>query len=72
MSAPVAPPEAPFEEPWQARLYALAVDLHARGRFAWPDFSAALGRHIAASEDPTGGDYWECWYAALTELVEPG
>lgn len=63
------PPEAPFAEPWQARVYALAVALHERGAFAWPDFTAALGARIAASTDPSGADYWECWYAALTDLV---
>lgn len=59
-----------FAEPWQARLHALTVELHRRGAFAWPDFATALGARIAASEDPTGGDYWECWYAALTDTID--
>lgn len=58
-----------FAEPWQARLHALTVELHARGQFAWPDFADALGARIAASGDPTGGDYWECWYAALDVVL---
>lgn len=57
----------PFTEPWQARAFALAVDLHEKGQFAWTDFSAALGERIAARPDPE--DYWECWVDALTAVV---
>ena len=55
MSAPDAPPlprTAPgapvFAEAWQARAFALAMALNARGRLAWPDFAAALGAELAA------------------------
>ena len=33
-----------FAEPWQARAFALAVQLHARGAFEWPAFAAAWRR----------------------------
>lgn len=58
-----------FSEPWHARVFALAVDLHERGTFTWPEFAAALAHRIAASDDPTGADYYPCWYAALTDLL---
>jgi nitrile hydratase accessory protein len=59
-------PEAPFEEPWQAQAFALAVQLSAAGVFTWPDWSAALGRELAA--DPQR-PYFESWLAALESLT---
>ena len=57
----MSPPELPglprdaegspvFPTPWAARAFALAVGLHERGAFAWPEFSAALAE--ARSADP--------------------
>ena len=62
--ATLSPPDLPglprdaagapvFPEPWQARAFALAVHLNARGAFAWPEFAAALGRGARAR--PGGG-----------------
>ena len=59
-------PEAPFAEPWQAQAFALAVELHAKGAFTWPEWSAALGARIAAAD---GGDYYEHWLAALETIL---
>ncbi len=68
MSAPkgaplprAAPGEPVFAEAWQARAFALAAELNARGRLAWPDFTAALGAELARD----GGDYWRAWLRAL-------
>ena len=55
-------PGAPvFAEAWQARAFALAAELNARGRLAWPDFAAALGAELARD----GDDYWRAWLGAL-------
>jgi nitrile hydratase accessory protein len=59
-------PEAPFDEPWQAQAFALAVDLHARGAFTWPEWSAALGAAIA---EAPAAPYYERWLAALERLA---
>jgi nitrile hydratase accessory protein len=59
-------PEAPFDEPWQAQAFALAVALSARGAFAWSEFSQALGAAIAAAPD---APYYEAWLKALEGLA---
>jgi len=56
----------PFPAPWAARAFALAVALHERGAFAWPEFSAALAEARAA--DP-GGEYHAAWLAALEAVL---
>ena len=57
--APDAPPElhaasVAFEQPWQAQIFALVVQLHQRGVFSWPEWSATLGDVLAQepSTDP--------------------
>ena len=55
-----------FREPWEAQAFALAVNLHARGHFGWPEFADSLSQTIrAAPERP----YYEQWLAALEDLV---
>ncbi len=56
-----APGEPVFAEAWQARAFALAAELNARGRLAWPEFTAVLGAELARD----GGDYWRAWLRAL-------
>ncbi len=59
-------PDAPFEEPWQARAFAMTVRLHEAGHFTWPVWSEHLGRALRAEP---GRSYWESWLAALEELA---
>ena len=35
-----------FAEPWQAQAFAMAVQLHERGLFTWPEWAETLGRRI--------------------------
>jgi nitrile hydratase accessory protein len=62
-----------FREPWEARAFALAVSLHARGLFSWKEWAAALAAEIAAAQvagDPDRGDtYYHHWLRALEKLV---
>ncbi|MEA2316137.1 MAG: hypothetical protein QOD44_326 [Solirubrobacteraceae bacterium] len=62
-----------FREPWEAQAFAMAVALHDRGVFTWPEWSAALGEEIAraqAAGDPALGDtYYAHWVAALERLL---
>ena len=63
-----------FAAPWEAQAFAMAVALHARGAFTWKEWSAALGRRIAAgTAGGDGGDdgsrYYEHWLAALEQLA---
>ena len=62
-----------FAEPWQAQAFAMTLQLHARGLFAWPEWAAVLSAQIAAAQaagDADLGDpYWQHWLAALEALV---
>ncbi|WP_342237543.1 nitrile hydratase accessory protein [Inquilinus sp. OTU3971] len=76
-AAPLPPRDADgpvFAEPWQAQAFAMAVALHQRGVFTWPEWAAALAAEIAragAAGDPDdGGRYYEHWLAALERLVQ--
>jgi nitrile hydratase accessory protein len=64
----------PFDEPWQAEAFALAVSLSAAGVFSWPEWAAALAAEIAAAGPADDGTrYYEHWQAALERLtVERG
>lgn len=66
MAGDTPTPEAPFETPWQAQAFALAVALNARGAFTWPEWSTALGAALAEAPD---APYWERWLAALERLT---
>jgi len=65
--------EPVFAEPWQAQAFAMAVALHQRGLFTWPEWAEALTKQIAAAQ--AGGDadlgdtYYRHWLAALETLV---
>lgn len=62
-----------FSAPWEAHAFALAVTLHERGLFIWPEWTLALTEEIARAQeagDPdTGGTYYRHWLAALEKLV---
>ena len=59
-----------FAEPWQAQAFALALQLHARGAFTWPEWAEALSRRLkAAGPADDGRRYYEHWLATLEDLV---
>jgi nitrile hydratase accessory protein len=62
-----------FREPWQAHAFALALTLHERGLFTWPEWAQVLATQISAAQgrgDADLGDtYYLHWLAALEELV---
>jgi nitrile hydratase accessory protein len=62
-----------FEQPWQAHAFAMAVSLHQRGVFTWPEWSNALAREIRAAAHPEEGRpgeaYYIHWLKALEGLV---
>ncbi|MBI3434979.1 MAG: nitrile hydratase accessory protein [Proteobacteria bacterium] len=62
-----------FREPWEAQAFALALALHQRGVFSWPEWAAALGAEIkraqAAGDPDTGATYYHHWLATLERLV---
>jgi nitrile hydratase accessory protein len=73
------PPGEPpvFREPWEASAFALAVALHTRGLYTWPEWAQALAQAIsraqAAGDPDTGEGYYRHWLDALeTLLAEKG
>lgn len=59
-----------FREPWEAQAFAMAVNLHARGHFTWPEWADALSNEIkTVGADDEGDDYYVYWLAALEKLV---
>ena len=65
--------EPVFAEPWQAQAFAMALALHQRGLFSWPEWAEALSLQIASAQaagDADRGDtYYRHWLAALEALV---
>jgi nitrile hydratase accessory protein len=62
-----------FREPWEAQAFAMALALHARGLFTWPEWAAVLADEIkraqAAGDPDTGETYYRHWLAALERIV---
>ena len=62
-----------FREPWEAHAFAMALALHARGVFTWPEWAAALAAEIkraqAAGDPDTGETYYSHWLNTLEKLV---
>jgi len=62
-----------FREPWEAQAFAMALTLHDRGVFTWPEWAAALAAEIkraqAAGDPDTGETYYRHWLATLEGLV---
>ena len=56
-----------FREPWEAQAFAMALALHQRGVFTWPEWAATLGAEIKRAQadgDPdTGETYYRHWLA---------
>jgi len=62
-----------FREPWEAQAFAMALALHGKGLFTWPEWAATLGEEIkraqAAGDPDTGETYYHHWLATLERLV---
>src|SRR5262249_15445571 len=39
-----------FREPWEAQAFAMALALHARGLFTWPEWAATLAQEIKRAQ----------------------
>jgi nitrile hydratase accessory protein len=63
-----------FNEPWEAKAFAVVLDLYDRGGFTWPEWVDCLSAEIAAAKDrgdPDLGDgYYLHWLTALEKLVD--
>jgi nitrile hydratase accessory protein len=62
--------ELVFEEPWQGRVFGMAVALHERGLYDWEEFRQALiGRIAEAERRPGPFVYYEIWLATFEGLL---
>ncbi len=57
-------PEAVFNEPWEARAFAVVVALSEAGHFQWAEFQQSLIEEIGAAEKTRH------WLGALTRLLD--
>ncbi|WP_298725306.1 nitrile hydratase accessory protein [uncultured Ferrovibrio sp.] len=62
-----------FRAPWEAQAFAMAVALHQKGLFNWPEWAQVLSEEIkraqAAGDPDTGETYYRHWLNALERLV---
>src|SRR5215470_3775148 len=62
-----------FREPWEAQAFAMALALHERGLFTWPEWATTLAGEIkraqAAGDPDTGETYYHHWLNTLERLV---
>ncbi len=62
-----------FREPWEAQAFAMALSLHQRGLFTWPEWAATLAEEIkraqAGGDPDSGEDRHRHWLNALERLV---
>jgi nitrile hydratase accessory protein len=62
-----------FRAPWEAHAFAMALALHARGVFTWPEWAATLASEIKRAQaegDPdTGETYYLHWLSTLERLA---
>lgn len=65
--------EPVFAEPWHAQIFAMALKLHERGLFEWPEWSSMLAEEIAKAQragDPDFGDtYYSHWLNTLERML---
>ena len=68
---PKSPEGAPiFPEPWAAEAFAMTVHLHEKGLFALSEWAETLSRQLhQPGRADDGSDYFDCWVAALSELL---
>jgi nitrile hydratase accessory protein len=45
-----------FREPWEAQAFAMALSLHQRGLFTWPEWAATLADEIKRAQAAGGAD----------------
>ena len=61
-----------FNEPWEAKAFALAVNLSEAGYFSWPEWVTHFSREIKSAKDrgdpDLGETYYHHWLNALENI----
>ena len=74
MTRPVA--EMPFEMPWHAEAFALAVALNEAGLFRWEDWTRQFGEKLIATRSAQDSaldgadDYYLIWLDTLVTIIQ--
>ena len=59
-----------FAHPWEAKAFALVVQLNRQGHFSWHEWTGQLSSEIAAAgHDDDGHAYYLLWLTAAEKLV---
>ena len=62
-----------FRAPWEARAFAITIELYERGHFTWREWVSCLAAEIAKAQrrgDPDlGNTYYRHWLAALEKIA---
>lgn len=60
-----------FSEPWEGRVFAMAIALHDEGTYPWEEFRQRLIAEVnsADSKSDPAPDYYEHWLAAFEKLL---
>ena len=70
---PLEQGEPVFQEPWQARTFAMCLKLHEAGLFHWQEWAERLASNIAEFERSnvmtSSHDYYSVWQQTLEQLV---
>ena len=70
---PEADGELVFSAPWQARTFAMAVELNQSGFFEWKEWAERLSRNIAEHEKQAAIEdsdtYYRLWQETLEQIV---
>ena len=62
--------ELVFDEPWQGRVFGMAVALHEQGLYDWDEFRRVLIHQVQAAEARPGSFvYYEVWLATFEGLL---
>lgn len=67
---PLSPPEAVFDEPWQAQALALADSMVQAGHFTKLDWAEVLGDSLKNAERNGAPDTLETYYIAVLSALE--
>lgn len=67
---PLAPPDATFEEPWQAQVLAIADTMINAGKFTATQWAETLGAALKAADATGAADTTETYYTAALEALE--
>ena len=62
--------EITFQSPWEAKVFALVVQLHQEEHYNWNEWAEQLSAEIkSAGEQQSGEDYYHLWLKAAESLV---